>query len=263
MQTALLVGLILAVLWFIEKMLGTPMVIRPIVVSTIIGAVLGDLQTGILVGASLELIFMGFIQVGGAVPPDVLVGAGLGTAFAILSGSGTEAALALALPIALLAQSLKVIVFIVRSWFMDFAMRLAREANIKGLITLNVAGLLLQCAMYFVVGFVAILFGSSAVESFVNNIPKTIMNGLEVAGGLLPAVGFALLLLPMMKKTNILYFLLGFALFAYMELPILGITLFGVVLAFIIVYEMKGKEMDVAVAEGSTNVDDEEDLFDV
>ncbi|MFB1050036.1 PTS mannose/fructose/sorbose/N-acetylgalactosamine transporter subunit IIC [Paraliobacillus sp. JSM ZJ581] len=259
MQTAIIVGLILAILWFVEKMLGTPMVIRPIVVSTIVGAALGDLQTGILVGATLELVFMGFIQVGGAVPPDVLVGAGLGTTFAIMSGNGADVALALALPIALLAQSLKVIVFIVRSWFMDFAMRLAKEANIKGLITLNIAGLLLQSAMYFVVAFVAILFGSNAVEAFINNIPEAIKNGLEVAGGLLPAVGFALLLLPMMNKNNVLYFLLGFALFAYLNLPVLGITLFGVVLAFVIVFEMKGKQGETT--EASTT--DEEELFDV
>lgn len=204
MQTALIVGIILALLWFIEKMLGTPMVIRPIVVSTIIGAALGDVQTGLLVGATLELVFMGFIQVGGAVPPDVLVGAGLGTAYAIIGNNGAEVALALALPIALLAQSIKVLVFIIRSWFMDYAMKLAKAANIKGMINLNVGGLLLHCALYFVVGFVAILFGSNAVEAFVNNIPDAIMNGLEVAGGLLPAVGFALLLLPMMKKNKCL-----------------------------------------------------------
>ncbi|WP_342508611.1 PTS sugar transporter subunit IIC [Sporosarcina sp. FSL K6-2383] len=258
MGTALLVGAILGILWFIEKMLGTPMVIRPIVVSTIIGLALGDVQTGLLVGATLELVFMGFIQVGGAVPPDVLVGAGLGTSFAILSGSGAEVALALALPIAILAQSLKVVVFIVRSYFMKYAMSLAKAANIRGLITLNMAGLVLQCLMYFVVGFVAILFGSTAVEAFVNNIPGVIMNGLQVAGGLLPAVGFGLLLLPMMSKFNVLYFIFGFALFAYVNLPILGITLFGVVLAFILVYEMPGKNVAVA----GSNID-EEDLFDV
>ncbi|WP_203245827.1 PTS mannose/fructose/sorbose/N-acetylgalactosamine transporter subunit IIC [Sporosarcina beigongshangi] len=235
MGTALLVGAILAVLWFIEKMLGTPMVIRPIVVSTIIGLALGDVQTGLLVGATLELVFMGFIQVGGA-----------------------EVALALALPIAILAQSLKVVVFIVRSYFMKYAMSLAKTANIKGLITLNMAGLVLQCLMYFVVGFVAIVFGSTAVEAFVNNIPEVIMNGLQVAGGLLPAVGFGLLLLPMMSKFNVLYFIFGFALFAYVNLPILGITLFGVVLAFILTYEMPGKNVAVA----GSNID-EEDLFDV
>ncbi|MBS4206563.1 PTS sugar transporter subunit IIC [Bacillus sp. FJAT-50079] len=257
MQTALLVGSILGVLWFFEKMLGTPMLIRPIVVSSIIGLCLGDLKTGLLVGATLELVFMGAIQVGGAVPPDVLVGAGLGTSFAILSGNGAEVALALALPIAILAQSLKVVVFIVRSWFMNFAMKLAKEANIKGLITLNMAGLILQCLMYFAVGFVAILFGSAAVETFVNNIPEKIMNGLTVAGGLLPAVGFGLLLLPMMNKFNILYFIFGFVLVAYLELPILAITLFGIVVAFVVTYEMKGKTVTAATSNGI-----EEDLFD-
>ena len=78
MQAAILVGLAMAVLWFLEKLGGTPMVIRPIVVSPVIGALLGDLQTGVMVGATLELVFMGAIQIGAAVPPDVLVGAGLG-----------------------------------------------------------------------------------------------------------------------------------------------------------------------------------------
>ena len=75
MQAAILVGLAMAVLWFLEKLGGTPMVIRPIVVSPVIGALLGDLQTGVMVGATLELVFMGAIQIGAAVPPDVLVGA--------------------------------------------------------------------------------------------------------------------------------------------------------------------------------------------
>jgi fructoselysine/glucoselysine PTS system EIIC component len=121
MINALLVGLVVAVIWFIEKMGGTPMVNRPLVISTIIGLVLGDVQSGIKIGASLELVFMGAIQVGAAVPPDVLVGAGLGTAFAIISGKGPAVALTLSLPIALLAQSLKVIIFLVRSWFMNYA----------------------------------------------------------------------------------------------------------------------------------------------
>ncbi|MEG0540751.1 MAG: PTS sugar transporter subunit IIC [Angelakisella sp.] len=254
MQEALIVGLILAVLWFVEKVGGTPMVIRPIVVAPLVGFFLGDVTTGALIGATLELVFMGAIQVGAAVPPDVLVGAGLGTAFAITSGNGVEVALALALPIAILAQSLKVIVFIVRSWFMDFAMKLASEANIKGMIALNFAGLVLQCAMYFTVGFVAMLFGSPAVEAFVAAIPAVVMTGLNVAGGLLPAVGFALLLQPMMTGKNMIYFILGFVLIAYLKLPIMAITLIGVAIAYMIVVE-KGNGTVVTVS-------DEEALFD-
>lgn len=254
MYEACIVGLILALLWMLEKMGGTPMVIRPIVVSPLVGFALGDLQNGILIGATLELVFMGAIQVGAAVPPDVLVGAGLGTAFAIMSGKGAEVALTLALPIAILAQSIKVVLFITRSWFMDFAMKLAKDANIRGMHLLNFGGLLLQCAMYFGVAFVAITFGSTAVEGFVNNIPEVIMRGLQVAGSLLPAVGFALLLQPMMSMKNVIYFVFGFVLIAYLKLPILAITIFGVVVAFIVTFE---RSEQVVIASG-----EEEDLFD-
>lgn len=261
MQAAILVGLAMAVLWFLEKLGGTPMVIRPIVVSPVIGALLGDLQTGVMVGATLELVFMGAIQIGAAVPPDVLVGAGLGTAFAIQSGQGADIALALALPIAILAQSLKVIVFIIRSWFMDLAMKLAEAGDIKKLHALNIGGLLLQCFMYFAVGFVALLFGSPAVEAFVNNIPQVILNGLSVAGGLLPAVGFALLLLPMMEKRNAIYFVFGFILISYLNLPIMAVTIMGVVLAFVICYEKGASGNGTAVA-AAVSSEEEEDLFD-
>jgi len=243
MYEALVVGLILAILWFAEKLGGTPMVIRPIVVSPLVGLALGDLQTGVLVGATLELVFLGAIQIGGAVPPDVLVGAGLGTAFAIMNNAGADVALALALPIAIVAQSLKIVVFIIRSSFMDYAMKLAENADFKGLYTLNIAGLLLQCAMYFAVAFLAISLGSDAVTGFIGVIPTWVMKGLDVAGKLLPAVGFALLLQPMISMKNVIYFVLGFVLVAYLKLPVLGITILGIATAYIVLFENNGQKV--------------------
>lgn len=259
MTEGLLVGLVLAVLWFLEKMLGTPMVIRPIVTSTLVGLVLGDVTSGIIMGAALELIFMGAIQIGGSVPPDVLVGAGLGTGFAIITGQGAEMAITLGLPISIIAQSLKVIVFIVRSWFMRFAVSLAEDANIKGMIALNVGGLILQCFMYFAVAFAAITFGSSAVESFINAIPDFIMEGLRVAGGLLPAVGFALLLQPMLNRRNFLYLLIGFILVTYLQLPMVAVTILGVFLAFLVVFELAPSTVSVPASASDQEL---EDLFD-
>lgn len=257
MYEAFIVGLILGALWFVEKFFGTCMVIRPLVVSPLVGLALGDLQTGVLIGATLELVFMGAIQIGGAVPPDALVGAGLGTAFAILTGQGAEIALTLALPIAILAQSVKVLLFIIRSGFMTPALKYAQEGNIRKMKMLNYAGLLLQSLMYFAVAFVAITFGSAAVEAFVNNIPPTIMQGLNVAAKLLPAVGFALLLLPMMDLKNIIYFVVGFILVSYLQLPIMAVTILGILLAFVVAYE-KGNGLRAAAASW----DGEEDLFD-
>jgi len=262
MKEAFLVGLVMFIIWFLEKAGGTPMVNRPIVISAFIGLVLGDLTQGIIIGAALELVFMGAIQVGAAVPPDVLVGAGLGTAFAILSDQGTEIALALALPIALLASSIKVLLFIVRSWFMDLAVHLAEDVNIAGMKALHWGGLLLHAFIYGAIGFVAILFGATAVETFVNNIPEIIMHGLEVVGGLLPAVGFALLLQPMMELKNSLYFILGFILIAYMDLPILAITILGVVLAFIVTFEKNDSGSSDYTNTKNTDEEELEALFD-
>lgn len=262
MVDALLVGLVVALVWFLEKMGGTPMVNRPIVISSLVGLVLGDLQAGIMMGASLELVFMGAIQVGAAVPPELLVGSSLGTAFAIMTGQGPEVALTLGLPIAILAQSLKVIVFIIRSGFMKYAVSLAEDANITGMFWLNMGGLFLQCFMYFIVVFLATYLGAPVVEGFINNIPETIMHGLQVAGQMLPAVGFALLLQPMMRKNNFLYFILGFVLIAYLNLPIMAITIFGIILAFIIVSETNSSNGDNSSNKSVTQDAELEALFD-
>lgn len=262
MTDALLVGLVTAIIWFLEKMGGTPMVNRPIVISTLVGLVLGDITSGIMMGASLELVFMGAIQVGAAVPPELLVGSAVGTAFALISGQGPEIAMTLGLPIAILAQSIKVIVFILRSYMMNYAEKLAGEANVKGMFWLNMGGLFLQCFMYFIVVFLAVYLGAPVVEGFINRIPETIMHGLQVAGQMLPAVGFALLLQPMMTKNNFLYFILGFVLIAYLELPIMAVTILGAIMSYIIVFEVGENNSDGAQKESITGDKELEALFD-
>ena len=261
MREALLVGLVLAAVWFVEKCLTTPMVFRPIVVGPLVGLVLGDVKMGILCGATLETVFMGAIQVGSAVPPDPMIGAGVGTALAILSGGGPGVAFALGLPIAIFGQSIKVVCFIIRSWYMGKACDYARNVEIGGMQILNWSGLVLQCAIYGIVGFSTVYFGAAAVEGFINAIPDSIMNGLNVAGGLLPAVGFALLVQPMMNRNNIIYFILGFLCVAFLKLPAIGITAFGIVLAYIVVFEKTGGG-DAVKAEVAAEDDDLEGLFD-
>ena len=59
---------------------------RPIVVAPLVGLLLGDFQTGIIMGASLEAIFMGISAVGGSVPSDCLSGSIIAVAYAIVVG---------------------------------------------------------------------------------------------------------------------------------------------------------------------------------
>ncbi len=92
MVEALLLGLV-AFIAQSEYALGTSLISRPIVTGLLTGLVLGDVQTGVIMGATLELAFIGSFSVGASIPPDVVTGGILGVAFAITSGAGTETAL--------------------------------------------------------------------------------------------------------------------------------------------------------------------------
>ena len=65
---AILIGLVAMCVTF-EWALGTCLASRPIVTGVLIGLVMGDLQTGIIVGATLEMVFIGSVTIGAAVPP--------------------------------------------------------------------------------------------------------------------------------------------------------------------------------------------------
>lgn len=114
---AIMLGLLAGIGILDGRIFGQIMLERPIITGALVGLILGDLKTGIIIGAQLELIWMGIAGIGAATPPDVVTGGILGTAFAILSGNGVEVALAIAVPIAVLAQSLGVLVRIINSYF--------------------------------------------------------------------------------------------------------------------------------------------------
>lgn len=90
-----------------------------------------------------------------------------------------------------------------------------------------------------------------------------IMSSLQLAGGLLPAVGFALLLQPMIDKKNVLYFILGFIAVTYLELPIMAITIFSLGIAYIVVFEKNDSNNEVVLKnEEKTQSESWEELFD-
>ncbi len=75
-----------------DYQLGTLYAFRPIVVCPVVGAFLGDLNTGLVMGASIEALFMGSVSIGAYIPPDATSAGLLCTAYAILLGLDTEAA---------------------------------------------------------------------------------------------------------------------------------------------------------------------------
>ncbi len=229
-----------------EDLLGTTLLSRPLVLGPLVGLVLGDLQQGVIIGASLELIFMGNIKVGAAIPPDVVTGGVLGTAFAIISGKGTGIALALAIPISILAEMLLSALFVTRSVFNKLFERYAEAGNWRGVERLHVASGFMKPLLMALVGWLALLLGSGAMKAFLDRIPDWVNTGLQVAGNLLPALGFALLMNLLFHKRVAPYFFLGFLLAAYLKLPVIAVGGLGVIIAVLVT----GSKPSAAADEG-------------
>lgn len=84
------------------------------------------------------------------------------------------------------------------------------------------------------VGFLALELGAGVMKDFLDIIPSWVNTGLQVAGNLLPALGFALLMNLLFHKRVAPYFFLGFLLAAYLKLPVIAIGGLGVIIAFLV-----------------------------
>lgn len=265
---ALWVALIMFIGNFSDCGMSDPMIRRPLVMSMLVGLALGDLRTGIMMGASLEVIFLGISGIGGAMPSDSMTGAIFGTAFAILNHQGVAVALSLAVPISLLAVFVNQLVIFIRGLLLTFFEKYAEADRSKAIEHLQYLSIIGGPLVYALIGFLGIYLGSSSISTLVHAIPEVVMNGLTVLGQMLPALGIALLLNMIYEKGNMIYLLLGFLLACYLKLPIIAVALIGIILAVILssidksildVKNMKTAEQPKASPSNEDSI--EEDFF--
>lgn len=208
---------------------------RPLMAGTVAGFVVGDLTLGLAVGATLELLALGVDTFGGATVPDYLSGAVVGTALGALADLEVGAAITLAVPIALLLTQLDVLARMGNVFWLHRADAYAREADLDKIGLMNIMGTLFWGLSRAVPVFLGVWLGSDLVESAVEASPEWLIDGLSTAGGLLPALGIALLLrlLPLGRFWPFL--IVGFAAAAYLEVGLVGVALIGVALAALMV----------------------------
>ncbi len=210
---------------------------RPIVMGPIVGAILGDLNTGLIIGGSYELMMIGSMPIGGAQPPNAVIGGIMATVFAIsMNLTDPQAALGLSIPFALLGQQAVILLFTVMSPAMAKADAYAAEANTKGIELINYLAMAALGLLFAVVVFLGLLFGQQIGSTLTDVLPAWVWTGLGAAGGMMRFVGFAVLMRVMLSKEYWGFYFAGFAIANIAE-PILGgaallaIALIGVGLA--------------------------------
>ena len=227
----------------INESLISDVLIQPVTAGFITGLIIGDIETGLLVGGTLQLMRLGIAAFGGASIPDYFTGAVIGTVFAVISGQGAEFGIGLAVPVSLLMLQLDVLarfsnVFLLHR--VDKAIDNMEDHKIPRLV---LSGSIFWGLSRALPVFLMLIVGDEVVIAITNNLPLWLMDGLKTAGGVLPVVGVAILLRYLPTKNFIPYLILGFFLAAYLAVPMLGVSMIGLVAA-IFVYKRDAEKAD-------------------
>lgn len=264
MQITLIQGIglaVMAIIVGIDFWLEGFFLFRPIIVSTLTGLILGDLNLGLLTGGITELAFAGLTPAGGTQPPNPVLAGVMTTVLAYTTGSDAAASMALALPFSFLMQYIILFCYSSFSLFMRGADRAAEEGDVNAIIKINIGCTALIAALYGVVVFLCTYVAQNAMGNLVASMPEWLTHGFEVAGGILPAVGFAMLLKVMLKKEFMPFLLIGFTISCFLDYSnLLPIAIVGIALALFVYNLDKDKAVLLNKIEGITTVkEDDED----
>lgn len=252
MQITLVQGLMLTVMTIIvglDFFLEAFFIFRPLIVSTLTGLILGDVVLGLKVGALIELAFAGLTPAGGTQPPNPIFAGLMGTVLAYTTQCEPQVALGLCLPFSFLGQYVILFYYSTFSFFMGKADKCAAEGDVTGIRNINLATMTIISLTYGLLAFLCTYVAQQPMIAFVNWLPEVITHGLEVAGGILPAVGFGMLLRVMMKSKYIPYFIAGFLMASFCVMPnLLPVALLGTVFALIDFFSAKQRKADIEEA---------------
>ncbi len=213
--------------------LGQQMIARPIWLCTLVGLLLGNLQQGIIIGGTLELIWAGVVQVG-ATPTEVVTGSTVACGLAIINNLSVAEAVTIAIPVGLLATLLNTLngTLVMMTWS-PLANRAVEECDTKKIWWCGIGGELTRASLLAFATFLAVSAGSVAVNSVIDAIPQVVRDGMSNASKILPAIGIGVLMQFAFDMKFVGFFLVGFILPTYMGFGSVAVALVGVACALV------------------------------
>ena len=185
---------------------------QPIVTGAIIGAILGDVNTGLIVGGTYQLMTIGNMPIGGAQPPNAVIGGIMAAIFACTLDMDPDMAVATAIPFALLGQYGVTLFFTLRAPLLEFFRSAAEKADTQAITKWTVVSEIILGVIFAVIVTLFFIGGLAVGQQIVDAIPEWLNTGLSQAGNMMKFVGFAILLKIMMNRDMWGFFFMGFGL---------------------------------------------------
>lgn len=255
--------------WLFGMTGGFYIVGRPLIAGLLVGLAFGDIKNGILCGLAVQAVFIANLSTGGATNSEITYAAYGGIGLAMATTKNPAIAVTLAI---LIGQTFGLIFYNGRMALYSFwntrAENDAHNNNDRGIILNHlVYPQITTFLLRAVPVFLAIFYGKGLVNWLINSIPTIVTHIIQVLGGVLPALGIAMLMSIVIKnKSHFIFFFAGFVLLAFAKLSMIAIVFIAALVAYL--YYMSTGKNTAATATDNTvetvDTDDEyedEDLF--
>ena len=247
---------------------------RPLVAGLVVGLILGDVQAGIIIGAAIQVIYIALVTPGDTVSADVRAIGYIGIPLAIcaIRGMGldpdTTQAQNMAAALGAAVGTLGTVLFYgtatMNLIWQHIGWKAVEAGEFKKLYLVDMG---LPWISHLICSFIPTVLitmsGADMVDLMKAYMPMDgiAMKTLFTVGSLLPAVGVAILLKQVVKKSlDFLTFLFGFTLAACLGLNLIAAAIMGSFFAVINYKVMMSLTRKPAASAAAVDDDDEEDI---
>lgn len=233
--------------------------LQPTTIAVFVGIITGQMALAMEIGAALQLVYLGVTSTpGGNVPNDPALAGTIAIPLGVMSGMTPELAVALAVPFGVIGVFVDQLRRTTNAFWVHMADKYAEEANIAGIMR---CAYLFPALMGFVIRFPFVFvidyFGADWANALINALPDVLLHSFEVMGGILPALGFALTIMVIGKKELIPFFFLGYFAVAYLNIPVMGMAIFGLIIAIVMRMIVFPDTTNVSIFADKTAVEEE------
>lgn len=210
---------------------------QPLVMALPFGIIAGDLPQAMIIASGIQMVYLGLVGNGGNLPADECLAGCIAIPIALLTNMDPGQAVVLAMPFGLIGVLQDQIRRIINAVFIHRADKMAEIGNVREIgRCATLYPVILGFFLRFPIVFLITYAGADAVQSVLAAMPLWITHGLSVAGGVLPAMGFAMTVYIIGKKQYLPFFIIAFFLVQYLNINVMAAAIFGTCVALLIVF---------------------------
>ncbi|MBO0469443.1 PTS sugar transporter subunit IIC [Enterococcus sp. DIV0242_7C1] len=253
--------------WLFGMTGGFYIVGRPLVAGLLVGIAFGDVQAGILCGLAVQAVFIANLTTGGATNSEITYAAYGGIGLALATTKDPAVAVTLAI---LIGQTFGLIFYNSRmaaySFWNTRAQTAAEKNDDRGIVLNHVVYPQITTFLLRAVPvFLAIFLGKGLVNWLLSNVPQVVTDIISVLGGVLPALGIAMLMSIVVKeKAHLIFFFAGFVLMAFAGLNMIALVFIAALVAYIVFLatgNASNAQPKAANQSADSTVFEDDDLF--